>query len=150
MSTADAISRTLADRDGAAGVEFALLLPMLVVLLIGTVDLGGLAYQSMQVSAAAHAGAQYAIRNGWSATAVADAVTNATSLPVTASPAPQLVKACVSGGAVVVTSSSTCSGGAAAGSYIQVNAQAAITPIIVWSSFAMPSSVSAQAMVRIQ
>jgi len=44
--------RCLADRCGAAGVEFALLLPVLVTLLIGMFDYGALAYQTMQVSAA--------------------------------------------------------------------------------------------------
>jgi Flp pilus assembly protein TadG len=140
----------LADSRGAAAVEFALLLPVLVTLVIGMSDYGALIYQSMQVSAAAHAGALYALRNGYSAGAIQTAVVGATTLTVTASPAPQLVKACVIGGAVVVTAGSTCPSGGAPGSYVIVNAQAAVTPIVAFTAFVMPSTLSSQAMIRIQ
>jgi Flp pilus assembly protein TadG len=138
------------DRRGAAILEFALMLPVIVALLVGMVDYGALAYQTMQVSAAAHAGAEYVLHYGWNATAVQTAVTSATSLTVTASPAPQLQTACVTGGAVVVTAGTSCPSGAAAGSYVLVSAQASFSPIIAWSSFAMPSTIAARAMIRIQ
>ena len=142
--------RLWADRDGASAVEFALLVPALVILVIGTVDMGQLAYQYMQVSAAAHAGAQYALRNGWNASAITTAVTGSTPLTVTATPAPQQITACVTGGAVVATTQTTCSGGGTPGTYVQVNVQAAITPLITWSAFNLPTSLSSQAMVRIK
>ena len=140
----------VADRRGAAILEFALILPVVVALLVGMIDYGMLAYQTMEVSAAAHAGAEYALHYGWNTTGIQSAVTSATTLTVSANPAPQLKTACVTAGAVVVTAGTTCSSGAAAGSYVQVNAQATFTPIITWSSFAMPSTIAAQAMIRIQ
>jgi Flp pilus assembly protein TadG len=142
--------RLLRHRGGAAGVEFALLLPTLVILLIGALDVGTLTFQEMQVTAAAHAGAQYALRNGWNQTGIQNAVVNATSLTVTASPAPQLLKACIVGGVVTTVAGATCSGGGSPGNYVQVNAQAAVSPLIVWSAIVMPSTLSAQAMIRIQ
>ena len=143
------VRRCLSDQRGAAAVEFALLTPVLTVLMFGTVDLGSLAYQSMQVEAAASAGAAYAIHSGWNASAIASAVTSATSLTVAASPSPSVVLACVTNGVLVTTQTLTCPSGGAAGSYVVVNAQATFTPIIDWAAFSLPSTLSAQAMVRI-
>jgi len=151
MSTSDLISQALADRGGAAGVEFALMLPMMVLFVVGIVDVGALTYEQTEVSAAAHAGAQYAIRNGAaSLTNIASAVTSATPMTVQATPAPQQVKACVSGSSLVVTAATTCAGGGTPGTYIQVNAQATYTPLVTWGTLTLPTTLSAQAMVRTQ
>jgi hypothetical protein len=108
----------------------------------------------MEVDAAAHAGALYALRNDSNATgylaAVQTAVGAATSLAVSASPAAQIINACVVGGAIVTTTLSTCSGGATAGSYVRVNAQATFTPMIQFSQLTQPSTLNAQAMVRVK
>lgn len=48
---------------GDSLVEMALLLPVLTMLLLGTVDLGRLAYMSIEVSNAARAGVQYGQQN---------------------------------------------------------------------------------------
>ena len=138
-------------RSGAAGVEFALLLPVLVLLLMGMFDYGALAFQTMQVAAAANAGADYALHHGWNSTAVQNAVTGATTLPsVSASPAPALSQGCISHGALVITTGSTCSSGGTPGSYVVVNAQAPFSPLVAWSALALPSTITAQAVVRIQ
>jgi Flp pilus assembly protein TadG len=140
-----------ADRRGAAGVEFALLLPVLTLLLMGMFDYGQLAYQTMQVSAAAHAGADYALRNGWNLSAVQSAVTNATTLAsVAASPAPTLSKACVISGAIVATAGSSCASGGTPGSYAIIYAQAPFSPLVTWSALSLPTTITAQAAVRIQ
>jgi Flp pilus assembly protein TadG len=53
---------------GDSLVEVALLLPVLTMLLVGTIDLGRLAYMSIEVSNAARAGVQYGQQNSstWS------------------------------------------------------------------------------------
>lgn len=64
---------------GDSLVEMALLLPILTMLLLGTVDLGRLAYMSIEVSNAARAGVQYGQQNSttWSnVTAMQTAATN--------------------------------------------------------------------------
>lgn len=67
------VRRTRAAITSGAGdslVELALLLPILTMLLVGTVDLGRLAYMSIEVSNAARAGVQYGQQNSgtWSDT----------------------------------------------------------------------------------
>jgi Flp pilus assembly protein TadG len=146
---AAAISRFLSDRGGAAAVEFGMVAPMLVVLLFGTIDLGALTYQSMGVAAAAHAGADYAMHSGWNSSAIQTAVTSATPMTVTANPAPTLTLGCITGGVLVAANNTTCPSGQPAGNYVTVSAQAVFTPIIDWSDFGLPSTLSAQATVRI-
>lgn len=55
---------------GDSLVELALLLPILTMLLVGTVDLGRLAYMTIEVSNSARAGVQYGQQNSntWSDT----------------------------------------------------------------------------------
>lgn len=143
-------ARVARNRLGAAGVEFALALPVLVLLLIGMFDYGALAFQTMQVSEAAQAGADYALHNGWNSTAIQTAVTSATGLSVTATPAPTLSSACLSGNALVVTTGTSCSGGGTPGSYVFVYARSSFSPLVAWSVLALPSTISAHAVVRIQ
>jgi Flp pilus assembly protein TadG len=146
-----AVRALLSDRRGVAAVEFALLAPVMTTLVFGMVDFGTLLYQSMEVQVAAHAGADYAIKNGWNSTAVAAAVTGATSMTISASPVPAQVSACVVSGVLTTTTSTTCPAGSTQttpGSYVQVNARATFTPLIPWSVFGLPTSLAAQAMVR--
>ena len=85
---------------GAALVEFALILPFLILLLVLVIDFGFDGYRLMQVQAAAEAGAQYAVRNPnpWNPTAIAAAVLAATgSSGISAIPAPSQVCGCTDG-----------------------------------------------------
>jgi hypothetical protein len=117
---------------------------------MGTFDYGALAYQTMQVAAAAHAGADYALRNGWDLAGVQNAVAGATSLTVSASPAPALSKGCISNNALVITTSSTCPSGGVSGSYVVVNARSPFSPLLAWSPLSFPSTITARAVIRIQ
>src|SRR4051812_25655166 len=84
-------ARLVHDRRGAAAVEFALVAPILLLLLAGLLDGSRFIRQSMRVSAAAQAGADWAQRNGWNLDGINRAVTSATLTPAAATPAPSLV-----------------------------------------------------------
>jgi Flp pilus assembly protein TadG len=56
----------LGDRSGVAAVEFALIAPTLILVLVGLIDLGGMLYTRFQLDASLSAGANYAIVNGTS------------------------------------------------------------------------------------
>lgn len=69
----------LRSESGGSLVEVALLLPVLTLLLVGTVDLGRLAYMSIEVSNAARAGVQYGQQNSTTWSDVAGMQTAATN-----------------------------------------------------------------------
>lgn len=53
----------LRERQGSSLVELAVLTPLFVLLLAGSVDLGRACYAAIQVSAAAYAGAEYGVEH---------------------------------------------------------------------------------------
>jgi Flp pilus assembly protein TadG len=142
--------RPARDRRGGTAVEFALIAPVLILLLAGLVDGSRLIVATMQVKAAAQAGADYARRNGFNASAIQGAVASGTSLAVTATPSPAQQTACVSGMTITPTIQTTCPGGSVAGSFVTVSAQAPFSAIMPWPGLSSPSTVTAQSLVRLQ
>lgn len=142
----------LGDARGASAVEFALLAPFLVAILIPTADLGMGLYSKMQVQDAAQAGAQYAVFHGWNSAAIQNAVTSATSLSsISASPAPTQSCGCASGTSIMPAAcGTTCPDGQSAGTYVTVAAQAQYQPLIPYPALGTSVTLSAQSMVRIQ
>jgi Flp pilus assembly protein TadG len=73
----DAARRLRGDRRGAAAVEFALMTPFLLGLLVPIADVGAYVYSSMQLQLAAQAGAEYAARHDWDPNGILSAMQNA-------------------------------------------------------------------------
>lgn len=118
---------------GMAAVEFAFLVPILLMLTVCTVDLGLAFYSDMRVENAAQAGSEYATVHGYNAASISSAITSATGLSgLTASPAPTEFCGCPSAGSGVttVTCGSTCSDGTYAGTYVTSTATATYTTLI--------------------
>lgn len=139
---------------GASAVEFALVLPIIVALMIGTIDLGRMAWTKMEVQAAARAGAAYALVNAtktFDAAKVSSAASSATTLAVTVTPTPSKTYGCPTGtdgasGIVTVANNTTpCPlNSTTPGSYVTVRTETTYTPI--WLS---PVTISSTAKVRI-
>lgn len=137
---------------GASAVEFAIIAPMLIVILVPLIDLGLGFYQQMQVEDAAQAGAQYAMAHGWNSDAIQSAVTNATPLgAVSATPAPARSCGCPSGTSVSAADcGSTCDDGQSARTYVTVSAQATYTTLIPYPTIGNSIILTAQSSVRVQ
>jgi Flp pilus assembly protein TadG len=144
--------RTLDDCQGVAAIEFAIVGPMLVVMMICTVDLGTGIFRRMQVQNAAQAGAIYAALHGFTASSISTAVTSATNFSgISASPAPATFCGCASGNAIsTISCSSTCTGGGSPGTYVTVSAQATYTPILSYPYLPDSFTFNSQSTVRIQ
>lgn len=141
----------LRSEDGAAVAEFVMVLPIFLVLVSGLYDGARLINESLQVHAAAQAGAAYVRKNGWDAAGVTQAVTAATPLAVSADPAPSLSLGCVRGEAIVSPNADgSCPGGGAAGGFVYVSAQAPFTPKAPWPQAVWPAMVTARNVVRVQ
>jgi len=136
---------------GNAAIELALLATPLMLLAIGTADYGLGVYQQMEVQNAAQAGAEYARKHGFSATGISSAITAATPLTVTATPAPAQSCGCPSGTAITpATCGTTCASGLAAGTYVTVGAQAIYTTLVPYPGIANSYTLAASSTVRIQ
>jgi Flp pilus assembly protein TadG len=138
-------------RDGNAVVEFSIAAPVLAIIFVPLIDIGMAVYQQMQVQDAAQAGAQYAMAHGWNSSAIQSAVTSATALSVSASPAPSKTCGCPDGSSVSsATCGSTCSDGKTAGIYVTVGAQVTYTPLLPYPTMGSSVTLSAQTTARIQ
>jgi Flp pilus assembly protein TadG len=145
------INRFLQSRQGTATVEFAVAVPIMAVIFVPLIDLGMAFYQQMQVQDAAQAGAQYAMAHGWNSSAIQSAVTGATALTVTATPAPSKACGCPDDSGITPAScTSACPSGAAPGTYVTVGAQANYTPLLPYPAMGSSITLSAQATARIQ
>jgi Flp pilus assembly protein TadG len=142
-------------RRGAAAVEFALVSPLLAILLAGIVEIGMSAYQAMQVQAAVEAGILYATIHGTTnIAAIGQAVVNTTGTAgITASPVPLVICGCPTASGVVSQNSNcttVCTDGTAPGKYVQVSAALAHQTIISFLNLPLPATLTASSTVRIQ
>jgi Flp pilus assembly protein TadG len=141
-----------ADRRGVAAIEFAIMVPTLIMMTVCTVDLGMGIYTNMQVQDAAQAGAQYAMVHGFDANSISTVVSNATGQSgISASPAPVQYCGCATAAGVTnVTCGAACPAGAVSGTYVQVSTQATYTTIVPYPMIANSFTLTAQAAVRVQ
>lgn len=144
------LGRIKSERDGAVAVEFAFVLPILLLMIAGLIDGSRFIVQQMQVESAAQAGAAQVMSKGWNEAAVIQAITGATSLPVGAEPAPRLISACLSADSLVEISGSTCPSGEAAGKYVLASARVAFDPLMPWPDLVFPAVIEGAAQVRTQ
>ena len=146
---------------GVATVEFALVLPILIMLLVGLIEYGRYAYFAIEVGNAAHAGAQYGAQSSTTAqdstgmqnAAIADGQN--TIFPLTSSAITgQYVCSCWNGTTESTPSSALCGQVCTAGrpvTYAQVTVTGTISPLFNYSRLGLPSSwtVSRTATIRV-
>jgi Flp pilus assembly protein TadG len=141
---------------GLAAIEFALLAPVLMALLVGLLDFGLAFQRQLNVNAAAEAGASYAVINGFDVTGISTIVTNSGG-GIQASPAPTEVCGCPGATTGITTSSPAappctgkCPDGSTAGVYVSSNALLSYSTLLPWPGITNPLSLSSTQMVRIQ
>jgi Flp pilus assembly protein TadG len=143
-----------AAQDGVSTLEFAVVVPVLCILVLGVLDFGMVLWEQMEVSNAARAGAEYAVTaNSYSSSTASTAVTSATGLSsITATPAPQGPSyGCpdATRGILSASSTATCPDGSAPGRYVVIYAQASYNTIFTWPGVPDPITLSAQAIARV-
>ena len=137
---------------GTAAIEFAICVPIIFTLLVGLVEVGFSMYQSMQVFNSVEAGAVYAAKNGWDANGIAAAVTNATGTPgISASPAPVKFCGCPAAtGVATAVCTATCANGNTPGEYVGISAALLRQSIIPYAGLGLPTSLTAQSIIRLK
>ncbi len=143
---------TLREGRGSAAIEFALVSPIFVILLVGVVELGFAGLSAMRVQDAAEAGALYAQVHGWDQAGIVSAVTHATGASaIGATPVPVTFCGCPgAGGIAPIACTDRCGDGSTPGQYITVSASVPRIAIMPQSFGALPDSFTAHSTVRIQ
>jgi Flp pilus assembly protein TadG len=146
---------------GAAIVELAFTLPMFVILMLGTAEIANIAWASVQLNNAAHAGAQFGSLNRANAADTTDIQTAAQNEAPTLITAPTtqvastLACSCVtpSTGSETAYSCGTVQANCASPNVIlvsiQVTAQAAVSPLIRYPHLPASYTLHAQAKMGI-
>lgn len=142
LPSPNATKKTRQERNGAAAVEFAIVLPILITLLLGATDFGRVSHSTISIANAARCGAEFASMNPYDSStqnvwtqSVAQAVTDELSQ----SPAFDLSK-------VIITVSTINEGGGLRRVSVQVTYP--FKTIVNWSM--LPSSVNLQQTVALR
>jgi len=143
---------------GLALVEFAIAVPLLMLLVLGGIELGRYAYFSIVVGNAARAGVQYGAQNlltagdstGMSNAALTDGQ-NVAGLAV-ASPAPGIVCSCWNGTASSADTGcdpTVCPTGAHRVVYVQVTMTGTMSPLFNYPLLPGTYTITRQAVMRV-
>lgn len=143
-----------ADRSGNVMLEFALALPVLMLLTVGLLDLGSYSLQKSAMLQGARAGAQYGILDYSDAAKVNATAEGATGLTGVTATTTWFCE-CVSGTAVACTT--TCSGGATIKRYVTVSTSKAFDSVLTtttlsfgsFGSWTPPTSLSASVTMMV-
>lgn len=141
---------------GLALVEFALVVPMLMLLLVGSIETGRFMYYSILVGNAARAGVQYgslSLTNANDNTGINAAATNDGQNASGLSASGGLVCSCWNGTAAIPTdcSQQSCSlAGYNRIVYVQVTATMTLTPLFNYPGLPSSYNLTRQAVMRVQ
>lgn len=115
--------------EGIAGIEFGLLAPILLAIVVAIVDLGMAAYVKREAQAAAQAGVQYALIEGWEPAAIEAVVAASSTLDSPAIGVERVFACATATGLFYVSEGAGCTGGSA-GTYVRVTVTPVFTPIM--------------------
>jgi Flp pilus assembly protein TadG len=152
FALARAISDFAAARRGLAAIEFAIIAPVMAMMVMCAVDLGLAINRHMQVEDAAQAGAEYAALHGFNATSISSAVTSAASWTgVSASPAPTEFCGCPGASSITAaTCGTTCPSGNAAAVYVTVGAKGTYSTVVHYPMLPSTFAFASTSTMRIQ
>ncbi|HLO77312.1 MAG TPA: TadE/TadG family type IV pilus assembly protein [Magnetospirillum sp.] len=134
---------------GVAAVEFALMLPILVMLVAAVADFGLAVNEKMRLTSAARAGAQWAYKKSGETGGVALAVQQASGLdPAQVTIGTQKFCGCVSG--ATVSCLGTCNDGNGVRTYVTVSVSESWAPVIVSSVMDGPVALTGTVTLRVK
>ena len=140
---------------GAAAVEFALLVPVILAGLTGVANYGLAMYEKMELVSAARAGAQMAIRDRTATTSIAQIVVDSTNLSITTSDVSTSETCWCADIDATFTCGTTCADGDPSQYFMTVTVTKTFTPVILGENaalliFGKSLTVSGSVKVRTQ
>lgn len=143
------LKRLLGDHDGNVAVEFALLAPLLVVMLTGLADFGRVTYDRMALETAARSAVQYARQNPNDTAGITAAALNAGGLDAAAAveiPAPF----CECPNGTSIGCSTVCPGGEPILRFLSVTVRHDFEPFFPYPGLPSPLALAGTAVIRVQ
>jgi len=135
---------------GTATIEFAVMAPLILLLLAGVLDFSILLRTATCAANAARVGSEYGSRKSSAATDYSGMQTAAVnSAPGVAGLTASAARSCQCSGGGSVSCTGTCGAGSMQ-VYVQVTVQAPAHTIFDYSALSVPSGVTAQASMRVQ
>lgn len=152
---------TLRDNSGGALVETALMIGLFApTMLLGTTELAGLVYASIEVSDAAHAGAAYAAQS-YVASSDTALPTQAQVTTAAQNDAPEIASMLAPNTTLSASMATGCNGSAASAGntvpacagntlgYVQVTVQAQVTPLVNFPGLPKSLTLASQATMNL-
>lgn len=139
-------------KEGMAAIEFGLIVPFLVAMLLCFAEIGFFISQTMQVNMAVSAGVIVAAQQGFDAKNIEDAILNDTGKQgIQASPAPVRFCGCADKGTVTQTAcDGTCPGNLVPGHYARISATLKTQSIVPGGLLLpLPDTISVQSTTRL-
>lgn len=132
--------------EGTAAVEFALIVPMLFLVLSGIFNFGLICIKQNQLTSVINAGMLYAIKNNSSMTNIQTQMTSATNMsPLTVS----ATQFCGCSDGTTVSCSSACGGSASKATYVNVTASSTVTLYALNFVLTNPFPISLTGIIRV-
>jgi Flp pilus assembly protein TadG len=143
------LRRLFRQTSGGAAVEFGLIFPIFLILILGIVDYGAAIFQIMAVSNAAQVGANYATLNGYNPATIRNKVNAATGIAA-ANVTVSETCGCPTGSAVTDLGCTaplppSCAANQTPGAYVTVTVKQAYSPVAP----GIPSPIIATSFVRV-
>ena len=143
------LKRLFRQTNGGAAVEFGIIFPIFLILILAIVEYGEAVFQIMTVSNAAQLGANYATLNGYNPTAIKNKVNAATGIP-TANVAVAETCGCPTGSGVsdlgcTAPLPPSCAANQTPGAYVTVTIRQPYSP----APPGIPSTIGASSFVRV-
>jgi len=137
---------------GIAGVELALALPMLILLMVGGFDFGRAIYEQNRLAAAAQAGVQYATESSsnWTSTSNIVAAARNDAGDTTNSLTVATGECTCPSGTNLCSAASTCTASAVAGTYVRVSVSESYSTLMNYPFMTSPITLTGQSTVRVQ
>jgi hypothetical protein len=137
------------ERSGNVAVEFALVLPMTLLLLSGLIEYGLVTYDDTSLENAARAGAQYAFSGGYSESKVDAAVRAASTLTLSKDAVSSAVY-CECSDTTPITCGEPCPDGGPNRRFIRVDISEPHEPFLPFMAYIVPDRVEGGAIIRMQ
>jgi Flp pilus assembly protein TadG len=142
------------DRSGVAAIEFALVVPMLMVLTMGLIDFSMYIGTRIELEQALRAGGQFALQDHTDTTTITSAVQGATNLSSVSVTVGGLACECTGGVTATCKGSNNyalCSDGSAPAAYITLSGSTTYDPIfLALATFTSNMSVQQDLTMRIR